>query len=114
MQLTVGQDPHRFEITTVTSSSLTVSMAARGDLDLATSPLLLAALLGAIEDNAPQVLELDLSHVAFLDARGVSALLRAYLAAKAIGCRIRLVRPAGHVRRVLDITGVLAVCELVE
>jgi anti-sigma B factor antagonist len=114
MQLTVDPEPHRFEIAVVTASTPTVSMTVRGDIDLATAPLLLSALLDAIESNTPRVLELDLTGMTFLDARGVSALLQAYLAAAAIDCRVRLVRPPGHIRRVLDITGVSSVCELVD
>jgi len=123
MQLTRGRDPHRFEITTVAVSMVPapsvmatgpmVSMAARGDIDLATAPLLLAALLGAIEKHAPVLLELDLSGSTFMDARGVSVLLQTYAAARGIDCRVRLVRTPRHIRRVLDVTGVGSVWEMV-
>jgi anti-anti-sigma factor len=114
MQLTVDQDPHRFDIAVVTACAPIVCMAVRGDIDLATGPLLLSALLDALEQHAPRVLELDLAGLTFLDARGVSALLRAYHAAAAIGCRVRLVGPSHHIRRVLDLTGVSSVCDLAD
>lgn len=83
-----------------------MTVAVRGDVDLATAPLLLSALLDAVRQHRPRVLELDLAGLTFLDARGVSALLRTHLVARELGCRLRLLRPRPHIRRVLDLTGV--------
>lgn len=88
-------------------------MTVRGDVDLATAPQFQSAMLAAIKANQPQVLELDMSELQFLDARGISALLHVCLTGRDVGCRVRLVRPNAHIRRVLEITGVPALCELV-
>jgi anti-anti-sigma factor len=84
-----------------------------GDVDLSTSPALSRALDAALAD-ATSVVELDLSEVTFLDASGVSAILVAWHRADLDGIRLRLVRPVTFVRRVLDITGVTTVCEVVD
>jgi anti-anti-sigma factor len=55
-----------------------------------------------------QFLEVDLSEVVFIDARGVSVLLVARSDAVAVGRRLAVTNPTGHIRRVLELIGVLA------
>jgi anti-sigma B factor antagonist len=114
MQLMLGPEPPRFEIATVAAAPPMVHMTVSGEVDLATAPVLLSALLKAIEEHHPRTLELDLAQVTFLDAQGVSALLRAHHAARAVSSAVRLVRPQRHVRRVLELTGVATVCDIVD
>ena len=58
--------------------------------------------------------QLDLAAVTFLDASGVSAILVAWNRADLEGIRLRVVRPTAFIRRVLEITGVSAVCDVVD
>jgi anti-anti-sigma factor len=109
-----GEEPPHFEIATVAAAPQMVHVTVSGEVDLATAPVLLSALLVAIEDHHPRTLELDLARVTFIDAQGVSALLRAHHAAQAVRSAVRLVRPQRHVRRVLELTGVATICDIVD
>jgi anti-sigma B factor antagonist len=114
MQLIVGQDPSRFQIATLTAAAPMVHFSVSGEVDLATAPTLLSTVLDAIRDHRPSVLELDLADVTFFDARGVSALILAARAARAAGCTGRLRRPRAHVRRILELTGLTSIWEIVD
>ena len=65
-----------------------------GELDLLTSPSMIDAVLKSTSA------ELDLSEVTFMDARGVSALLRLRRARP----EMRIVAVSAQVQRVLDMT----------
>src|SRR5262245_34155153 len=90
-----------------------MTVGAAGEVDLSTSPALGQALEAALADATSQ-LDLELGDVTFLDASGVSAILVAYNSARCRGVRIRLVRPGTFIRRILELTGVTAVCEVVD
>jgi anti-sigma B factor antagonist len=89
------------------------TVAVKGDLDLSTAPLLDRALREAV-DPAPARVDLDMRELSFLDASGVSVILRAWHLAEDRGTRLRLVGPGPFVRRVLEITRVTEVCEVVD
>jgi anti-anti-sigma factor len=90
-----------------------MTVAAAGEVDLSTSPALQQALVAALADATSQ-LDLELGDVTFLDASGVSAILVAWNRANRDGVRLRLVRPGTFIRRILELTGVTAVCEVVD
>lgn len=114
MQSIVGQDPARFQIATLTADAPMVRLVVSGEVDLATAPALLSAAVEAIDRHRPEVLELDLAEVTFFDARGVSALILAHRGAQAAGCSGRLLRPRAHVRRILELTGLTSIWEIVD
>jgi anti-anti-sigma factor len=90
----------QFDISTQQPSDGTVRLVARGELDIATAPSLVAALDdGVIGDSA--VVVLDLSGVTFMDSTGVRALLGAY---DKLGERLRILASA-PCQRVLAVTG---------
>ena len=90
---------------------LTVALA--GELDLATGPELRARLTRLVQSDPPPArLVLDLAHLQFLDASGISALLSAQRAVAASGGSVVLRSPSRLVRRVvkvLDLDRVLPV-----
>lgn len=79
-----------------------------GDLELHT----VDRLRGCIADFLPQVdkgavVLLDLREVSFMDSSGLSALIGVHKQLAAHGAAIRLTDPPAHVRRMLEITGLL-------
>lgn len=93
----------------------TVRMAVTGELDLATTPILLER-IQAIELDGPLTLvgtaavELDLVGVDFVDSAGLTGLLRARDLLRHRGFVVRVTATSGHVDRVaglvgLDLTG---------
>ena len=91
-----------------------VTVAVDGVIDLSTAPMLERALCTALtRGQAPARVNLDIRALRFLDASGVSVSLRAWHLAEGRGTRLRLIGPTPFVRRVLAITGVTEVCEVV-
>jgi anti-sigma B factor antagonist len=82
-----------------------VTVAIDGELDLANSASLGAALADVV-DARPRRITLDLAHLSFLDSSGVHCLLDAANRAAANGCDLGVRRPTGIVLRVLEICGV--------
>jgi anti-sigma B factor antagonist len=75
-----------------------------GEVDLATAPVLQAAMLAALA-AAPVELTVDLDAVSFLDSSGIQALLNGWKRAGADGIPFVIASPPAQVRKVLDITG---------
>jgi anti-sigma B factor antagonist len=82
--------------------------ALHGDLDVATSPALRAALIDAASAEQQNII-VDLSQLAFLDSTGLGALIGANKRAKEGGGEVRLVAQEGQILRLLRITGLLEV-----
>jgi anti-anti-sigma factor len=85
-----------------------------GELDLATAPQLEETLLPRLRDGGHAVL--DLRGLDFMDSTGVRVIVAAHLAAQEHGGRFVLVRTPqdGAVGRVLEISGLDGVLEIVE
>lgn len=83
----------------------------RGELDLATAPLLRAA-LDTVHARRPRRVEVDLSGVSFLDACAVTTLVAARRRLGARGAALGLHRPSPIARRVLELTGFDRVFEI--
>ena len=88
-------------------------VAARGELDLRTSPELEARLIAAFDAGAKLVI-LDLRQIEFMDSTGLRAILGAHQRAHDTGCRFALVRGADQVERVLTLTGVRELLTVVD
>lgn len=83
-------------------------VAVAGDIDLATAPDLhthLCAAIDAMISNVGGVVIVDLSAVTFMDASGLTALIRAEARACERGARLRLRAQAPCVTRLLQLTG---------
>jgi anti-sigma B factor antagonist len=87
-------------------------VSVAGEVDLATSPELRAALDAAIAASSQLVL--DLSQVTFLDSTGLGVLVQAHQRALEDGSQLRLVVVESNVRRVIDVTGLDTVFSLHE
>jgi anti-anti-sigma factor len=86
-----------------------VVVTAAGEIDVACSDQLLRALVDAVERTpTPRQLCCDLSGVTFIDSTGIAALVAAKHASENAGTEMMLAGAFGHVRRVLELTGVEA------
>ena len=87
------------ELLAITSTGSKI--AASGEIDAHTAPLLSAA----IDAAGPQV-ELDLSGVEFVDSSGLRVLIDAHQRLADSGGKLQLVALSEPVRRLLEISGV--------
>ncbi|WP_326699199.1 STAS domain-containing protein [Streptomyces sp. NBC_01754] len=89
----------------------------RGELDLASSPVVRQSVHGAVAEGRHDVV-LDLSGVFFCDSSGVNVLIAARRLMKSCGGRLRLILPArgaedgSHVNKVLAALGVRRLFEV--
>jgi anti-sigma B factor antagonist len=86
-------------------------LLVRGEIDLASAPVLGAAVVDALAER-PAVVVVDLAGVRFMDSTGLRALLDARLGAGAAGVALRLRAPSPAVARVLELTGVVAMFDV--
>lgn len=81
-------------------------LAAAGDLDLASAPLLSRAIEQALDERpSPSVLTVDLAGVAFCDSAGLNALLTTRTRARNQSTEMRLAAPCEQVVMLLEMTG---------
>ncbi|MDT5030434.1 MAG: hypothetical protein QOC94_605 [Actinoplanes sp.] len=99
----------RFGMATSCPSPGTVRVTLVGDVDLATTGVLLTDLLDVLVAQLPDRLEIDLAGVPFMDCGGVSVLVVVGGAAARIGCHLQVTNPQPVVLRVLELTGLLGV-----
>jgi anti-anti-sigma factor len=76
-----------------------------GELDIATSPRLESAFNAVFQDEAAEMIVVDLTELSFIDSTGVSLLIRMRRACAAAD-RLRIINGSRAVERVLDVTGV--------
>jgi anti-sigma B factor antagonist len=96
-------DEAPFEVVALSLGAV-AGAAVRGDVDMATAPLMTDALDEAIRRSAGPFV-IDLCDVTFLDSRGIQGLVRARALLGRDDRPIALVCPPGRVRRVLDLVG---------
>jgi anti-anti-sigma factor len=80
-----------------------IRIILRGEADANTAPMVHAAVIRALVPPLPDVLELDLDALSFIDAAAVRCLLRCRAAADEAGVRMLLRDPAPEIMHVLDI-----------
>jgi anti-sigma B factor antagonist len=80
-----------------------VTIAATGELDLATAPMV-GDTFHKMNSAQPLHVHFDLSGVNFCDAAGLSTFLAADRLLRATGGRLTLIQPSPQVRRLLTIT----------
>jgi anti-anti-sigma factor len=90
-------------------SSATVRVTVVGEIDLATASELHAGLRCALSRQAPDLLDVDLGGVTFMDCTGLGVLVAVRNAAIRSGCQLRVTNPQPIVRRILELTGLLGV-----
>lgn len=92
-------------------SQLHVGVA--GEIDMASAPEFRSALLETISSPArPTAVQVDLSLVNFIDARGVAALAEGCYAASRAGVAFAVHNPQRSVRQMLDIVGLTEVLDV--
>ncbi len=87
-------------------------LRAIGDLDMSTTHLLDELVTGLLAEHAPLLLVLDLSGIEFVDANGISALLRARSALAAGRGHLTLRRPSRRTRLILAAAQVIDAFEI--
>jgi anti-anti-sigma factor len=80
-------------------------LSVRGELDLASSPVLEEELERVISAG-PALVIIDLRELDFMDSTGLSVLIRAHQRAEESGHRLGIVNGSRQVRRLLSLTGV--------
>jgi anti-anti-sigma factor len=78
-----------------------------GELDIATAPLLESAFQAAFIDADAEMIVLDLTELRFMDSTGIHLLVRMRAACEDSD-RLRVIIGSPAVKRVLDVSGVLA------
>jgi anti-sigma B factor antagonist len=107
-----GTGPAPFSVTVDQAADRTV-VAARGELDLATAPELESELLPPLHGGTS--VALDLRGLDFMDSTGVRVIVAAHLAAEEHGGAFTVCAvPDGPVARVLEISGLDAVLDVVD
>jgi len=96
-----------------TSDAGVTTLMFTGDLDIATLVEAEDA-VAAAEREAPDVLVVDLSALAFLDSSGVRLVLQAEARARAAGRRLAVVLGTGRALRLFEVLGLLNRLEVVE
>ena len=76
----------------------------RGELDIASAPVLREELLGLLRPGVSRLV-IDLSSVTYADASGIAVLVGTGRRAKLLGGWLRLASPAAEVAKVLSATG---------
>jgi anti-sigma B factor antagonist len=100
-----------FEVTESVQSGVPI-VNVRGELDVSTSPELHTWLAEAIS-HAPQLLIVNLTDVSFIDSTGLGVLVGALRDVRTAGGDVRLVVTQPHVNKVLELTGLDKVFNIV-
>ena len=96
----------RLSIDVVELDDASARVVAAGDVDLASAPALVDAVLSRLDDQ--RTVELDLSGVTFLDSSGIHALMQLARPSEGVPALTirRDLRP--QVQKVLEVSGVMA------
>jgi anti-anti-sigma factor len=86
-----------------------VRLVVTGEIDMATSGALGTALREAFGGDGAKEVAVDMSGVTFIDSSGIRTLVVAQGEASERGITLYVTEPHQHVRRVLELTGLLAV-----
>jgi anti-anti-sigma factor len=83
----------------------TIRLAVAGEIDIMTADSLRDTLIHVLHKYRPIHVGVDLAEVTFMDASGVSALLKFAIMARQTDCAIAITNPRSIVYKVLEITG---------
>ena len=99
--------PETFGIVAVRPDESTAAVSPTGDLDVSTSPRLLACIDELLAEGRSKI-TLDMRAVTFIDSSGLGALVKAHKHA-APSAELTVVQPRPHVHRAMEISGILRV-----
>ena len=101
-----------FDVSTaVVGSEATVTV--RGEVDVYTAPRLRESLYQAVADGIPKVV-LDLTDMTFIDSTGLGVIVGTLKRLREGGGDLVLRSPSRSTRKVLEITGLTRIVEIVE
>lgn len=95
-----------FTISTSSAADGTTLLHVRGEIDVSTSPELLAAVVNEVTRRRPPRLVVDMMHVTFLDSTGLTTLLSAHRAAQRLGTSLVVRDPSAFVQQQLRVAGI--------
>ncbi len=98
---------------TVRATPDRVRVALAGELDL-TSVDVFTGRLAEVESRAPEVIEIDLRDLVFMDSSGLAQLFAANRRARAAGRRIVILKAAGPIERVLALAKIEDAIDVIE
>lgn len=96
--------PAQLRVEATYPSPGTIRVVVAGEVDLATAQALHDALHDALSAGSPEVLDIDLAGLTFIDCTGLGVLIEAKRVAAGRGCRVRLANPRPVVRRLLEMS----------
>lgn len=99
--------PESFGIVAVRQDESTAAVSPTGDLDVSTSPRLLACIDELLAEGRSRI-TLDLRAVTFIDSSGLGALVKAHKRA-AGSAELTVVQARPHIHRAMEISGILKV-----
>ncbi|MFI7643637.1 STAS domain-containing protein [Nonomuraea sp. NPDC049400] len=97
-----GARGHPFRLSTRVRNG-TAQITVSGEIDIATAPTLEELLIGTMAGSGSAT-EVDLANVSFMDASGLTALIRADNKARDVGGRLQLSHVPERVSRLLKIS----------
>ena len=98
---------------TLTPGESCARLQLAGELDLSNVHVL-ADRIGEVEAAGPEVVEIDLRGLSFMDSSGLAELFAANRRARERGHRVVIVKGHGPIERVLDLARVKDVIDVVE
>jgi anti-anti-sigma factor len=87
----------------------TCTVALSGELELSGREELIRLLVDAVNTPGVATVQVDLDAVHFMDSSGMAALMAAHHIAEVSNRRLTIVRTRGHVRRALEVAGILPI-----
>lgn len=102
--------PETFGIVTVRPDECTAAVSPAGDLDVSTSPRLLACIDELLAEGRARI-TVDLRAVTFIDSSGLGALVKAHKRASP-STEITVVQARPHIHRAMEISGILKVIKV--
>jgi anti-anti-sigma factor len=88
------------------SGNLTI-LDLRGRIETGPSNDLFEAELRKLVESTPCEVLINLSDVTQMDSSGIGTLVKSFITLKRDGGRLKILNPTGHVRKVLEVTGLI-------
>lgn len=95
-----------FTVSTSLAADGSALLHVRGEIDMATSAELLAAVVNEVTRRRPPKLVLDMLRVTFIDSNGLAALLTAHRTARQFGTALVVRELSDFLQRQLRVAGV--------
>jgi anti-sigma B factor antagonist len=100
-------------VTVSTTPSDATVVLVRGELDIATAPLLRER-LDDLLSSGTSAFTVDLSAMTFIDSTGLGVIVGAFKRSREAGGDLVLRSPVGAARKVLEISGLASVIEIID